>query len=580
MCVSHPTGRFDDLRAGTSLVFGTARAVLQTRDPADVRSVLDAVDRATRDGAWAYGFVSYEAAAGLDDALTTCPPDGAGPPLVWFALTAPPRRDPTPPPGGAFEVGEWTLDVSPAGYRAAVEQARARIAAGDTYQVNVTARLHAPVAGYPAGLYRELLDHQSTAHAAYLDIGSHQVVSASPELFFDWTGNRLLTRPMKGTRPRLADEVADNAQRRALRDDPKERAENVIVVDLLRNDLARIARTGSVRVDRLCTVEGYETVWQLTSDVSATVADDTTVTDVFGALFPSGSVTGAPKPSTMRIIAEIEGRPRGLYCGAIGWVAPPEAPTRARFSVAIRTAVVSGGVATYGAGCGITWSSDPEAELAELHAKARILEPRFALLETMRFETGTGVRNLDRHLARLAASAAHFGVPFDRGAITGAITDAIAAASGTTARVRLTLGRDGSVDVRTAPLPAEPTGPVTLAVDDEPVRSTDVWLRHKTTRRAAYERRAARHGADDVVLVNEHGRVTETTIANIAVCLDGTWWTPPLADGCLPGVERARLLDEGVLRERAITVAELLAADGIALVSSLRGWRTAVLSTS
>lgn len=578
--MSHPTGRFDDLQAGTALLFGPPRSVLQARVAADVRPVLDAVDAATRRGAWAYGFVGYEAASGLDPSLPTSPPDPDGPPLVWFALTDAPGHGKPVRPGDAYTPAEWTLDVTPQDYRTAVEQARARIAAGDTYQVNLTARLRSTLSGSAEDLYRDLLGRQTTAHAAYLDTGSHRIASASPELFLDWTRGRLLTRPMKGTRPRLGDPVDDAAQRSALESDPKERAENVIVVDLLRNDLARIARTGSVRVDRLCAAERYETVWQLTSDVSAEIDDDTSISDLFAALFPSGSVTGAPKPSTMRIITELEGRPRGVYCGAIGWVAPPGAPTRARFNVAIRTAVVDvpSGSAVYGAGCGITWPSDPDGELAELHAKTRILEPEFVLFETMGFRRAAGVRNLERHLARLASSAARLGFAFDGAAARQAIAAAVRDLD--EARVRLALRRDGWLDARTAPLPAAPTAPVTLWVDDEPVRSTDELLRHKTTRRDTYTRRAARWATDDVVLVNEHGRITETTIANVAVRLEGAWWTPPVSDGCLPGVERGRLVAEGVLRERGLTVADLYAADELAVVNSLRGWRTAVLPSA
>jgi para-aminobenzoate synthetase/4-amino-4-deoxychorismate lyase len=303
---------------------------------------------------------------------------------------------------------------------------------------------------------------------------------------------------------------------------------------------------------------------------------------VFSALFPSGSVTGAPKLRAMELIAGLEATPRGVYCGAIGMVAPAGHPWRARFSVAIRTLTVdrSSGEAVFGTGGGITWGSDPAAEHAELLAKAAILaEPyeEFGLVETLALAPGTGLRNLDRHLARLADSAAYFGFPFDRAAIGDRLSAAVDGVS--RARVRVVLSRNGACDVSLGPLPEATGGPVRLAVDPEPVDSTQPWLRHKTTRRSVYTSRAERHPeADDVVLANEHGQVTETTIANLAVRLEGRWWTPPLSAGCLPGVERGRLLETGRLRERTLTVADLRRADDLAVVSSLRGWRPAILA--
>ncbi len=302
---------------------------------------------------------------------------------------------------------------------------------------------------------------------------------------------------------------------------------------------------------------------------------------MFRALFPSGSVTGAPKQRTMELIRELERSPRGVYCGAIGIVAPPGQSFRARFSVAIRTLTVDrqAGTGVFGTGGGITWGSDPGAEHAELLTKAAILaEPyeEFGLLETMAHLPGKGLRNLDRHLDRLADSAAYFGFRFER---ASAVARLSAAVGGTgPARVRVVLSRDGGLDVGTAPLPSPPDCPVRLVVDPAPVDAAQPWLQHKTTRRRVYTERAAAHPeADDVVLTNQHGQVTETTIANLAVLLEGTWWTPPVSAGCLPGVERGRLLDEGVLRERELTPDDLRAAEGLAVVSSLRGWRDAVL---
>ncbi len=579
-------GRFDDLLTGSALTFPGASRVLVAREPADVVPVLAEVERATAGGEWAFGYLAYEAAGGLDPGLAVAPPvPGDTLPLAVFALTD--RMVPAPvvttPPGRArdYTAGPWQRGWTRESHRDAVAGVRAAIAAGDAYQVNLTVRMRAPVDGDLTQLYADLACGQRGGWSAYLDLGSHVVASASPELFFDWTGDRLLTRPMKGTARRGALTADDGAVRAALLGSEKERAENLMIVDLLRNDLGRIAEVGSVDVPALFRAERYETVWQLTSDVTARPRPDVGLVDVFRALFPSGSVTGAPKQRTMELIRELEDEPRGAYCGAIGVVAPPGQAFRARFNVAIRTVTVdrTTGTAVYGTGGGITWASDPDAEHAELLAKAAILtQPyeEFALLETMARTSGGNLRNLERHLARLADSAAYAGFALD-------LDDArrrLAAVAGqpSAARVRLLLRRDGTVEVGVHPPPAPLAGPVRLAIDPEPVDADDVWLRHKTTRRTPYEERARRWpDADDVVLVSSRGEVTETTIANLAVRLDGQWWTPPVSSGCLPGVERGRLVDDGRLRERVLRPADLAAAEGLAVVSSLRGWREARL---
>ncbi|SDN82490.1 para-aminobenzoate synthetase / 4-amino-4-deoxychorismate lyase [Geodermatophilus sp. DSM 45219] len=580
-------GRFDDVAGGTARCFPETSRVLVATTAEDVVPVLAEVERATAAGSWAFGYLSYEAAAGLDPGLAVVPrPPDDSLPLAVFGLADRPVDVPVVgPPAGrerAYSVGPWARGWTEAGHRSAVERVREHIAAGDTYQLNLTVRMRAPVSGDLEQLYADLAGAQRGPHAAYLDLGRYAVLSASPELFFRWRGDELLTRPMKGTARRGPTTAEDEAARARLLASAKERAENLMITDLLRNDLGRVAEVGSVAVPALFTAERYGTVWQLTSDVTARVRPGTGLTDVFRALFPSGSVTGAPKRRSMELITGLEDSPRGVYCGAIGWVAPPGGPERAVFSVAIRTVTVdrATGTAEYGTGGGITWSSEPAAEHAELLAKAAILTERpeeFALLETMAAEPDGGLRDLDRHLARLAGSAAWFGFPLDEAATRERLAAAVP--PGTAARVRLLLHRDGRVDVETHPLPPPAEGPVRLAVDGEPVDPDSVWLRHKTTRREVYTERAARHpGADDVVLVNTAGHVTETTIATLAVRLDGQWWTPPLSAGCLPGVARGRLLEQGRLAERDLTPDDLRRADALAVVSSLRGWRPAVLT--
>ncbi|HUZ19308.1 MAG TPA: aminodeoxychorismate synthase component I [Acidimicrobiales bacterium] len=582
--------RFDDLRDGSAMVFGAARHELVAERAAEVPELLAEVERATALGSWAAGFVSYEAASGLDPVLATRAPRPGEPfaalPLAWFGLFGPP--EPAPPltahtgAGRGYTVSPWLPDTGYATYAHRVEQVRAAIAAGDTYQCNLTVRLRAQASGDLSGLYRDLSLAQRAAYCAALDTGRFAVLSASPELFFDWTGDRITARPMKGTAERGRWPEEDAARSGALLASAKERAENLMIVDLLRNDLGRLAEWGSVGVPSLFDLERYETVWQLTSTVTATPRPATGLVEVFRALFPCGSVTGAPKRRTMELIVTLEDGPRGVYCGAIGIVAPPGAPFRARFNVPIRTVVVDRetGDAVYGTGGGITWDSDPAAEHAELVAKAGILvrpAEEFLLLETMAFVPGSGVRNRDRHLARIAASARYFGFAVDEAGLAETLERETSLLSGPR-RVRLTLRRSGESAVEVMPMPAAQTGPVHLAIDREPVRSSQPWLFHKTTRRAHYRDRAARHpGADDVVLVNERGEPTETTIANLAVRIGGRWWTPPIEVGCLPGVERARLVEQGALDERVLTLDELVGAAEVAVVSSLRGWRPAVV---
>jgi para-aminobenzoate synthetase / 4-amino-4-deoxychorismate lyase len=482
---------------------------------------------------------------------------------------------------GSTAAAEWRPTWTPAGHASGVRAVRERIAAGDTFQCNLTVRMCGSVPGDPFHLYRDLALGQRGAYNAHLDLGRFTVASASPELFFERRGDSVLLRPMKGTAPRGRHRDEDRRLAAQLRDSPKERAENVMIVDLVRNDVGRVAEVGSVDVPALFTVERYETVLQLTSDVTARLRPGTGLVELFRALFPCGSVTGAPKASSMGIIRSLEPDPRGVYCGAIGLVGPPDAPVRARFSVAIRTAVVdsTSGEAVYGTGGGITWGSEAAAEHAEVLAKAAVLSARprdFELLETMRHAPERGLRNRDRHLQRLAASAEHLGFRFDPPAARHVLEMRLAGEPA--ARVRLRLRRDGTLAVDVEALPAPSAGPVLLAVDDEPVDPRATWLHHKTSLREPYDRRRDRRpDVEDVVLLNTRGELTETTRATLALQLDGQWWTPPLASGCLPGVERGRLLDVGVLRERVLLRGDLDRAEGLAVVSSLRGWRAAQL---
>lgn len=560
------------------LHFGAPVQVIEARSLAEVRPAIRLVEAAARAGRWAVGYLAYEAAPAFDEALVVRAGEG---PLLWFGIHERPLegdrdgdRDFDPDP-----VQAALLDLHPevdrAAHQASVERLREAIAAGTAYQVNLTYRLRGRLAGDPLALYRRLRAAQGGGETAYLRTGDRAIVSASPELFLLKTGDRVLTRPMKGTarRGRFAEE--DEAAARALAGSEKDRAENVMIADLTRNDLGRVAETGSVAVTSRFDVVRLRTVWQLTSTVEARLAPGAGLEALLGATFPCGSITGAPKAMATRLIAAEERSPRGAYCGAVGAVAPGG---DACFNVAIRTVEVElgGGAARYGTGGGITWASRPEAEWDEAQAKTAVLDlapGRPTLLETMRLEGGR-VAMLDGHLARLAASARFHALPLELAAAR-----ALVEAQGGQGRLRLLLGPDGALTLERAPLPAPLAGPALLAFAAAPVSSRDPALFHKTTARGPYEaRRAGRPDCFDVILLNEAGRPTETTIGNLVIELDGQRVTPPLGDGLLPGVFRAHLLARGEVLERPLTRAEVERATRLWLVNALRGWVEARLA--
>ena len=581
--------RFDDLTGeAPSFRLTDPAGVMEAMRPEDVSTTIAAAEGAAARGLWVAGFVAYEAAPGLNPSLVVRPraPDDpfARLPLVWFAMfqhrqetVLPSPRDDTAPPSDA-----WVPSIDRGRYDRAIERIREHIAAGDTYQVNHTLRLRSTVKGDERGLYRDLCYAQRGARSAYVNAGRYRILSASPELFFRLDGDRLTTRPMKGTAPRGRWLAEDQDLRERLVASVKDRAENAMIVDLLRNDLGRIAKPGTVRWSKAFEPERFETVWQLTSTVTAELEPGTGLPEVFGSLFPSGSITGAPKVRTMGIIADLEDSPRGVYCGAVGFLAPASAgPPSASFNVAIRTVVVDveTGTAEYGVGGGITWDSSAKGEYDETVAKAKVLtarRPPFELLESMRRDPGEAIRRLEQHVQRLRSSATYFGFTFDESRVREAL-GSVAADSDRPVKIRLRLSRVGTIDISSTALDRGAPEPVRLALDDTPVEPSDVFLFHKTTVRARYEDARARHpDADDTLLINTRGQITETSVANVAVNLDGRWWTPPLDAGVLAGTERAALLAESVVEERPIAIEEARMAE-LAVFNSVRGWRRAVL---
>ncbi|MDN7586438.1 aminodeoxychorismate synthase component I [Burkholderia seminalis] len=505
-------------------------------------------------------------------------------------------------------VAHVAKSVSRDAFDAAIAAVHDALRAGDSYQVNYTYRLHFDVFGTPLALYRRLRARQPVRYGALVALpGGAWVVSCSPELFVEKHGDVLRARPMKGTAPRSADPRDDAAAAAFLASDPKNRAENVMIVDLLRNDVSRIARTGTVKVPALFSVEPYASVWQMTSTVEAGWRDGTTFAQMLRALFPCGSITGAPKYKTMQLIDAIESTPRGLYTGAIGWLDAPgdRAAGCGDFclSVAIRTLTLDGADAgvdpsgsatrhhgTMGVGAGIVLDSVAADEYAECELKARFLtdaDPGFQLFETTAATRADGIRHLDRHLARLQRSADAFGFRFEGAVLRREIDARCAVLDGDgTYRMKLALAKDGTVEIVAAPLKPLPAGPVGVLLASAhgfaPTRASDALLLHKTTRRAEYDRAwqaAESLGGFDMLFVNERGEMTEGGRSNLFVKLDGQWVTPPLACGVLPGVMRGVLLDDRAFGavERVVTRDDLARAQGLLLTNALRGALDAVL---
>lgn len=581
--------RFDDLSTGESFELVNPVEELVARSLDDVERVIDAAAEASRSGFWVAGYVAYDAAPAFDPALAVHEGRNdvvAETALAWFGVFEDRVDSPLEPinrPGG-FAASRWSALVDRGTYDTAFKQVREYIRSGDTYQVNLTFPMRAAFSGDPSELYRDMLASQESAYASLLHHGKVAVVSVSPERFFGIDGDRIVTRPMKGTmeRGRWADE--DVQRRRELLSSEKDQAENLMIVDLIRNDLGRISEFGTVEVDELFAIEAYRTVWQMTSEVSATLRDDASLIDVFRALFPCGSVTGAPKARSMEIIAEVEGGRRGVYCGAIGYLPPGDGRDGASFSVAIRTGVAchGEGVVEYGVGGGITWDSDLDSEYDEALAKAKVLTHKGdvpGLIETIRWDDGWYW--LDAHLDRLALSAEYFGheVPADLRLKLEALSEKLAGPT----KVRIEL-QDGSPHITSEPAPirfAHGPGPdaaqVSLEIDFDPVDANDALFFHKTTDRHAYSTRKARHSSDDVLLMNEDGHITETSLANVAFLSDGVWRTPPVSDGLLPGVMRQTLLLDGAITEESITAGEALEAEAVAVFNSVRGWQPATV---
>ena len=581
--------RFDDIINGRSFVLVDGVTTMYARTTHEVVEVLAAAQQAAIDGRWVAGYLTFEAAAAFDPALVVKDSDAAV--LAWFGVFGGRENVPgavhDPSVSDAYTVSQWKPGMVRDEYNDAFDKVQRHILDGDTYQVSLTFALHAAFTGDPDVFYNDLVCAQRPRYAAHLWHGDTHVLSVSPEKFFTVSGRTIETQPMKGTAPRGRTVGEDLAHRDGLVASEKDIAENLMIVDLVRNDIGKIAEPGSVKTSDLFSVERYRTVWQMTSTVQATLQDGISLPDVFGALFPCGSVTGAPKARSMEIIADLESGPRGTYCGTVGFIPPGDGLNGASFNVAIRTVEIDDaeGVARYGVGGGVTWDSTVDHEFHEAVTKFEVLRfdvSPMALVESIRWSDGWC--SLEDHLDRLEQSSEYWSFPCDPAAIKRSLTE-LEPTLETPSRVRIVCGQHGDVDITVdvAPKrwlsgPGPSTEPVTLSIDKEPIDDSNPRVYHKTTDRRAIVARLSRHReSDDILMVNRFGRITESSIANVAFLIEGQWFTPPVLDGLLGGVLRAQLTKNGTLTERSISIPSALNADAVALISAVRGWRPAVI---
>ncbi|MFP3918660.1 aminodeoxychorismate synthase component I [Lysinibacillus telephonicus] len=528
------------------------------------------IEEAIQQGYYAAGYLSYESAPAFDSAYKV--KEDYNMPLLWFGIFSEPQQM-SLNSSGSYNLSKWSPSITMDEYNSAIQSIKGLIENGVTYQTNYTIRLASKFQGDDIALFERLKRAQSSNYCAYLNIGDFRILSASPELFFHLEGDRITTRPMKGTMKRGKTAKEDKEKANELYHSEKNRAENVMIVDLLRNDLSVIARPGTVKVQKLFDIEQYPTVHQMTSTITAEVNENTNLLDVFRALFPCGSITGAPKISTMEVINDLETTPREVYCGAIGYITPSK---EAIFNVPIRTVIINQETnqATYGVGGGITWDSTAEDEFYEIVAKASFLEedrPEFELLESILLSDGEYFL-LEKHLDRLLQSAKYFNFIFDEDKITENLIRFAKQNPHSDFKVRFLLERNGKIIIDAQPI-TKPNIPLVVTLADYPVDKNNLFLYHKTTNREVYSnfQRKFPH-VFDVLLWNEKEELTEFTNGNVVLEINNVLYTPPVECGLLAGTFREHLLKEGKIKERTLTKSDLKICTNIWLINSVRKW--------
>lgn len=561
--------------------------ILEARTRQELDAVLDRVDQAKRQGLHAAGYLSYEVGLAMEERLSQNLPDDRVCPLAWFGLFKDYRllepdtvADQLPDPKGAW-LGKLAPAISRQDYDRVFAKVQDYILAGDIYQANLTFRAHAQHAGHPLALYAAVRDRAKAGYGGVIFDGKNWMLSFSPELFFAMKGDRITAKPMKGTAARVRDETADAAVREELQSDPKQRAENLMIVDLLRNDLSRVAVPGSVAVPELFHVESYPTIHQMTSTVTAERAEGQGAIDLLRRIYPCGSITGAPKIRAMEIIDELETDQRGIYCGSIGRI---DANGDAAFNVAIRTFFLGADQETLsiGLGSGIVADSVGGDEWRECLAKGRFaavsegLDDTIAvdLIETMGFDPEQGIIRLEAHLERMKASAAALEFEFDRHAARNTI-QAITFHQEQPAKVRLMLSKSGAIAIELQPMPEPLTEPVQVKLVPMVAEPQDYRLHHKTSDRSVYDAPGLSGGVHPL-FHDAQGYLTEGAIWSIFVERDGKLLTPPLSRGVLPGILRRELLESGKAIEADLQAGDL--DSGFYLGNSLRALVKAALS--
>ncbi len=528
---------------------------------------------------YAAGFVTYEAAPAFDEAFIVYSKGEL--PLVCFGLYSQPEKIvPSVIENSEYTLNNWLFSVSKEEYNRAIERIKDHIADGNTYQVNYTMRLKSAFSGDPYQLFLDLIEGQQSEYTAFVDTNSHAICSISPELFFKLENSLLTTKPMKGTAPRGTTLKEDKEMAGWLFSSEKNRAENVMIVDMLRNDMGQIAELGSVKVKSYFDIEKYPYVFQMTSTVESTTNES--FFNIMKSLFPCGSITGAPKVQTMKIINDLESTPRGIYTGTIGFLSPDN---RAQFNVAIRTITInkSSQKAEYGVGGGIIWDSSAEEEYRECQTKSGILhqkQRRFELIESILWQPKEGYYLLNNHLQRLMNSAEYFGFQIDLNEIQNALSALEKDLLFEDSKVRLIVDKFGEAKVEAGSLLGPKTSGLKVGLAKDPINSRDPFLYHKTTNRDLYENTLKENPkCDDVILWNEKGEITESCRSNVVIVRNDKMITPEIKCGLLGGTYRKHLLEAGKIVEEIVLIEDLKKTDKIFLINSVRKWMDAELMT-
>lgn len=556
---------FKDL--GQRLRFTQPIKELIAKELNQVEAVLQAVNDYQAKGFYVVGYVSYEAASAFDSHFQVSSHRLAGEYLAYFTVHDQVQTEDFPLTYAPVDLpNQWKPNISKERYDEAIADIKSQIRQGNTYQVNYTLELSQRFKADAWKIYQRLMVEQGAGYNAYIAYDDKRILSVSPELFFKRFGNTLVTRPMKGTTARKPQFKADLEAKAWLAADFKNRAENMMIVDLLRNDMGRICRTGTVKVYKLCDVEQYRTVWQMTSTIEGELDPSTSLLQIFQALFPCGSITGAPKISTMAIINRLEERPRGIYCGTIGICLPNG---RAIFNVPIRTLQMQGDQAYYGVGGGITWDSQAGDEYEETRQKSAVLtqvSPPFALITTAKVEKGQ-IKFYNEHLKRLKEAAQYYEYPYHQATLEDQLSKLLRNLEQETYRLKINLTKSGKFILDCQILEDLPKSfQKAILVKQEDKDSQSAFAYFKTSYRP--HRQPAQQ---EQIYHLSDGRLTETSIGNLVLEVDGEWVTPPVSLGLLDGIYRRHLLETGKVTERVLTLADLKAATAVYACNALRG---------